>query len=323
MNIFTDDNKKKVLLISLLLNLALLVCLFFAVRHNLQLRHSTPAEEPALVNVDTQALRDNAADYGVSVEYLQLALPDDMVYVHKGEYVFELLDDELERNSYDWSKLVFEGERAWYRDEDWPDACLGVDVSYFQKEIDWEAVAADGIEFALVRLGYRGYSEGALYEDELAAANLDGAKAAGLQVGAYFFSQATTAEEAEAEAELALKILDGRRLDYPVAFDMEEIYGETARTDSLTREEATEIARAFCRRIKKGGYEPMIYGNVAWLAARIDRKALRDVPVWLAQYHYRVNYPYDFALWQYTASGRVRGIEGEVDLNICFDPEGL
>ncbi|MBQ1343008.1 MAG: glycoside hydrolase family 25 protein [Firmicutes bacterium] len=323
MNLFTDDNKKKVLLISLLLNLVLLLCLFFAVKHNAQLRHAAPAEEPALVNVDTRALRDNAADYGVSLEYLQLALPDYMVYVHKGEYVFELLDDELERNSYDWSKLVFEGERAWYRDEAWPDACLGVDVSYFQKEIDWEKVAADGIEFALVRLGYRGYSEGALYEDELAAANLDGAKAAGLKVGAYFFSQAVTVEEAEAEAELALQILDGRQLDLPLAFDMEEIYGEEARTDGLTREEATEIAQAFCRRVKKGGYQPMIYGNAAWLAARVDRKALRDLPVWLAQYHYRVNYPYDFALWQYTATGRVQGIEGEVDLNICFDPEEL
>ena len=323
MNIFADLNKKKVLLISLLLNLVLLVCLFSAVRHNAQLRHAAPDEEPALVNVDTRALRDNAADYGVSLEYLQLALPDYMVYVHKGEYVFELLDDELARNSYDWDKLVFEGERAWYRDENWPDACLGVDVSYFQKEIDWEAVAADGVEFALVRLGYRGYSEGALYEDDLARANLDGAAAAGLKVGAYFFSQATSVEEAEAEAELALRVLDGRKLDLPVAFDMEEIYGETARTDVLSREEATDCAEAFCRRIRKGGYQPMLYGNAAWLAARIDRKALRDLPVWLAQYHYRVNYPYDFALWQYTASGRVQGIEGEVDLNICFDPDSL
>ena len=102
MNIFTDDNKKKVLLISLLLNLALLVCLFFAVRHNLQLRHSTPAEEPALVNVDTQALRDNAADYGVSLEFLQLILPDYLVYIHKGEYVFEKQDAQMPHHSYDW-----------------------------------------------------------------------------------------------------------------------------------------------------------------------------------------------------------------------------
>ena len=314
---------KRLLKASLLLNGVLLLCVLLVLGISGGRRQAAEEEPAALQNVDTQALHDLAYEYGVSLEFLQLVLPDYLVYSHKGEYVFEPLDPDLPRHGYDWGALVYEHGRTAYRDESWPDVLTGVDVSYFQKEIDWSAVAADGIEFAIVRLGYRGYSEGALFEDENAAANLDGAAAAGLLTGAYFFSQAVSVEEAEAEAELALQILDGRKLDLPVAFDMEEIYNESARTDDLTRDEATAIAQAFCRRIEKGGYKAMIYGNTAWLAARIDRSALKDVPVWLAQYNYRPTYPYDFALWQYTSGGQVDGVEGEVDLNLCFAPDSL
>ena len=315
---------KRLLKASLLLNGVLLLCVLLVLAISGGGRRQAAEEEaPALQNVDTQALHDLAYEYGVSLEFLQLVLPDYLVYSHKGEYVFEPLDPDLPRHGYDWGALVYEHGRTAYRDDAWPNVLTGVDVSYFQKDIDWAKVAADGIDFAIVRLGYRGYSEGALFEDENAAANLDGAAAAGLLTGAYFFSQAVSVEEAEAEAELALQILDGRKLDLPVAFDMEEIYNESARTDDLTREEATAIAHAFCRRIEKGGYKAMIYGNTAWLAARIDRSALKDVPVWLAQYNYRPTYPYDFALWQYTSGGQVDGITGEVDLNLCFAPDSL
>lgn len=314
-------DRKKALLISLLANVGLLLAFILTLVLCGGSRKTEDA--PALQNVDTQALRDYAADYNVSLEFLQLILPDYLVYTHRGEYVFELQSDKLPHHSYDWSRLSYEQGRTYYRDGDWPDAAIGVDVSYFQKEIDWPSVAADGIDFAFVRLGYRGYSQGALYEDEQARANLDGAAKAGLKVGAYVFSQAVSVEEAEAEAELALEILDGRKLDLPVAFDMEEIYNEAARTDGLSPEQATDFALAFCRRIEQGGYRPMIYGNVAWLSARLELSRLKGYPLWLAQYHYRPLYPYDFQVWQYTSSGQVKGIEGEVDLNICFDPAAL
>ena len=308
--------------ISLLLNLALVLCLVLSLFFSGS-RREKEEPAPALVDVDTWALRDNAYDYGVSLEYLQLVLPAYLVYSHRGEYVFEPLDPHLPRHGYDWSKLRFEEGRAVYRDENWPHVSTGVDVSYFQGDIDWPAVAADGVDFAFVRLGYRGYSKGALYEDAMAAANLDGAAAAGLKVGAYVFSQATSEEEAVAEAELALSVLDGRQLQLPVAFDMEEIFNETARTDDLSREQATDYALAFCRRIEEAGYRPMIYGNIAWLSARLDRSRLKEIPVWLAQYHYRPLYPYDFVCWQYTDSAAVDGIAGGADLKLCFDLESL
>lgn len=310
----------KALRLSLLANLVLLLLLLLVL---LLSGRGAKGPEPALTGVDTAALRDNAYAYSVPLEYLQLALPDYLVYLHRGEYVFEPLDEKLARHGYDWANLTYEGDRAVYKDKNWPRAALGVDVSYFQGEVDWPAVAADGIDFAFVRLGYRGYSKGALYPDDTAAANLDGAAAAGLKVGAYVFSQAVTEAEAVEEAELALSVLDGRELQLPVAFDMEEIFEESARTDGLTREEATDLALAFCRRIEAGGYRAMIYGNTAWLSARIDRSRLADYPVWLAQYNHRPLYPYEFAMWQYTPAAAVDGIAGEADLNVCFDPEAL
>ncbi|MBQ1344095.1 MAG: lysozyme [Firmicutes bacterium] len=313
-------NQKAVLPLSLLAN-ALLLVLVLSLLLSGPLRRQ---EEPALTGVDTTALRDYAFDYQVSLEFLQRILPDYLIYQHRGEYVFEPLDDKQPRHAYDWTDLVYdEAGRILYEDENWPRACTGVDVSQFQGDIDWPAVAASGVECAFVRLGYRGYSQGALHEDDKAAANLKGAAAAGLKVGAYVFSQAISEEEAVAEAELALRVLNGRELQLPVAFDMEEIYEEAARTDFLSREEATELALAFCRRIEQGGYKAMIYGNTAWLSARLDRSRLQDYPVWLAQYNYRPLYPYEFAVWQYTAAATVPGISGEADLNICFDPDAL
>lgn len=278
---------------------------------------STAEEEPPLL-VDGQRIMEYAAQYGVSTEYLQLLLPEYLVYVDGAEYVFQPLDDRIPRHDYDWSYLSYDGDRTRYQDG--REVTYGVDVSTYQGEIDWSAVAEDGIDFAMIRLGYRGYSEGGLSPDEQAVANLEGATAAGLDIGAYFFSQAITVEEAEEEARLALEILDGRTLTYPVAFDMEEITGDVARTAHLTTAERTEIASAFCQVIQEGGYQPMIYGNIRWLAGRLDLAQLTQYPLWLAQYYKKPLFPYLFTMWQYTDSGTVSGISTSVDLNICFAP---
>ena len=301
----------------LLLLIALLICgaALLSLSHRLSQKEAEPAR-----TVDAQLLMDNAALYNVSTEYLQLLLPDYLVYRDGLEYVFAPLEQKLSRHEYDWSQLTYDFGRIHYQGAG--EISYGVDVSTYQQKIDWHAVAGDDIDFAMVRLGYRGYSVGKLEQDEYAVANLDGAAAAGLDVGAYFFSQAITPEEAEEEARLVLQILDGRELRYPVVFDMEEIDNDQARTDTLSIAQRTEIALAFCKEIKKAGYQPMIYGNIKWLAGRIDLTRLKDYPLWLAQYYEKPLFPYMFQMWQYTDSGSVAGISTSVDLNICFQPFG-
>ena len=208
---------------------------------------------------------------------------------------------------YDWNGLTANGDRLAYYEGGALCSDLGVDVSDHQGDIDWQAVARDGIDFAIVRLGNRGYTEGALYADEQAAANLDGAAAAGLETGAYFFSQATTEDEAREEAEFALALLDGRSLRLPVVFDHEPVPDAAGRANRIMGDELTACARAFCERIEQAGYATMIYGNKQDIA-RFGSNAFGNRPVWFAEYDVAVpTGQFDFDLWQYTNGGSVAG----------------
>ena len=192
----------------------------------------------------------------------------------------------------------------------------GIDVSAYQKEIDWPAVAADGIDFAILRLGYRGYTEGGLFLDKTFEQNLQGALNAGLDVGVYFFSQAVTPEEAEQEADYVCSALDGYDITYPVAFDWEPISDESARTNGLDGETLTQCADAFCARVKEAGYTPAVYFNQSLGYLRYDLRELTDYALWLAEYDSKPDFYYHFDLWQYTHTGQVAGIEGNVDLDL-------
>jgi len=192
----------------------------------------------------------------------------------------------------------------------------GIDVSAYQEDIDWEKVAADGIEFAILRVGYRGYSYGLLHEDDYLRANLEGALAAGLDVGVYFFSQAISVEEALEEAEFLLECIRGYDLTYPVVYDWENISKHTARTDGLDAQTLSDAANAFCQRVAEEGYQPMVYFNLYIAYRKYDIGQLEQWPFWLAQYTSSPTFYYDFDLWQYTSSGRVDGIQGNVDIDI-------
>jgi len=194
----------------------------------------------------------------------------------------------------------------------------GIDVSTHQKEIDWQAVAADGVEFAMLRLGHRGYSEGGLFLDQTFERNLRGALDAGLDVGVYFFSQAVTPEEAEEEADYVLEALGGQELAFPVAFDWESIAGDEARTDGLDGEMMTRCAAAFCKRVEDAGYRAAVYFNQTQGYLRYDLRDLTDYDLWLAEYDPAPSFYYHFDLWQYSHTGRVDGIEGDVDLDLAF-----
>ena len=178
---------------------------------------------------------------------------------------------------YDWSGLERSGDRLAFRENGEVRSQLGVDVSDHQGAIDWSAVASEGVDFAFVRVGNRGYTEGALYADARYAENIDNATSAGLDVGAYFFSQAVTVEEAREEAEFVLRLLAGRYLALPVAYDHEPVADGAGRANNMDRETLTACARAFCERLEQGGYGTMIYGNSGDMA-RYDRADLGGRP---------------------------------------------
>ena len=195
----------------------------------------------------------------------------------------------------------------------------GIDVSEYQREVDWEKVRAAGIEFVFIRIGGRGTTEGGLYADSMAKDHYDGAKGAGLQVGMYFYSQAITPEEAKEEAEYVLSLLNGYRLDLPLVYDW-EWGGEDSRTTGMEKELLTEITEIFCKAVSSAGVSPMIYFNESQGLDQLDLERLKDYPFWLALYDGTMDFPYAVDYWQYTPKGKVDGIEGDVDLNIRLFP---
>ncbi len=197
------------------------------------------------------------------------------------------------------------------------DSMAGIDVSAYQGKIDWQKVADSGIQFAIIRLGYRGYGTGVLVEDKYARANLEGAAKAGLEVGAYFFSQALNEEEVHEEIDFMLEILGDTEITMPVVFDWEYVSAE-ARTANMDDRTLTDLNLIYCERMEKEGYQPMIYFNSTQARTLLFLYELEEYPFWLAYYSDRMNYPYRFEMWQYSCTGRVPGIEGDVDLNILL-----
>lgn len=193
---------------------------------------------------------------------------------------------------------------------------FGIDVSYYQKGIDWQRVKADGVEFAMIRLGYRGYSDGALYLDDRFLENIQSAQGAGIDVGVYFFAQAVNEAEAKEEAEYVIKQLEGYSIQMPIAYDLEDIDDDTGRMDNISVSQRSRNAAVFCQTIKDAGYEAMIYCNMYYEAYKLDLELLSGFPIWYADYNRYPQTPYHFAIWQYSNKGKVDGIDGYVDLNI-------
>ena len=192
----------------------------------------------------------------------------------------------------------------------------GIDVSHHQGVIDWQQVKAAGVEFAIIRLGYRGFRDGQLHLDQQVQYNLTEARAAGLKIGAYFFSQALDTAEAVEEANFALNILGEIKLDLPMVFDWEYV-SETARTADVTGESLMESTRAFCRAVEQAGYEPMVYFNQDLANTKLDLDAL-GYPLWLAKYDEKLDFTHQVRCWQYTDKGRIPGIDEYVDIDLYF-----
>ncbi len=197
---------------------------------------------------------------------------------------------------------------------------VGVDVSEHNGEINWQKVKDAGVDFAMLRIGGRGWGqEGVMYADSMFLENLRAARDAGIKVGAYFFSQAITEEEAIEEAEFSISLLEGETLDYPLAFDWETIEGASgARTENISPDMLTKCARVFCDRVKAEGFTPCLYTGAALAYYKYDLAQLCDIDLWYAFYNDTPGLYYNYMIWQYTAAGTVDGISGNVDLNICF-----
>ena len=226
-----------------------------------------------------------------------------------------------EENPFDHLDFQYEGRYLRLRGGE---SYVGIDVSHWQKTIDWEQVKASGVDFAMIRLGYRGYEQGTLNMDSYAIANLDGAIAAGLDVGVYFFSQAVTPEEAEEEAYYVVEKLEpyAEHINMPVVFDWEHVSDPNARTANMRDPDIlTDCTLAFLQTVEVAGYKPMVYFNRTQSWKYLNLEELKEYDFWLAAYTQRMNFPYKIQMWQYTNEGRVPGVDGDCDVNIFLPNE--
>lgn len=256
-------------------------------------------EEPVVVKVKA------------NIEYVALS---DISYLIKTEAE---INASIEDTAVNDAALDAEGSKEIKR---LADARFGIDVSKWNKEIDWEQLRKEGVEFAIIRAGYRGSSSGSLVVDPYFEKNIKGALDNGIDVGIYFFTQAVDEREAVEEASIVLSLIKGYKVTYPVFIDSEGAGGK-GRADNLDVGVRSKVCQAFCETIRSGGYTAGIYASKNWLNNRLDiTKFSGDNVIWLAEYRDgdKPTYGGTYGLWQYTSSGRINGIEGRVDFNLCY-----
>ncbi len=231
------------------------------------------------------------------------------------------IQSSLAVNEYDSDSFVFdESGLCSYQGEGYT-SMAGIDISSHQGEVDWQQAADAGVEFVMLRVGFRGYETGSLNLDSCFEENIQGALQAGLQVGVYFFSQAVSVQEAQEEAAFVLEAIDGYDITLPVAFDWEHISDDEARTDEVSSEDLTQFAASFCAAVEESGYQPMVYFYVDLGYISYDLTQLQEYGFWLSEYADTPSFYYHFSMWQYSNSGTIDGISEAVDLNIYLIPQ--
>lgn len=224
----------------------------------------------------------------------------------------------LTKNNFNYSNLVYQYPIMKFYDEGKKVSKVGVTISSEQGDVDFNKLKKAGIDFAMIRLGYRGYGSGNLMSDELYYANVNKAMEAGMDFGVIFYSQAVTAEEVMEEAARVVEGLAGFTPAYPVAFDMEYVKNDTARVQGLSRDEKTALAKTFVDAIRPFGYKTIIYGDKEWLIRRVDLNMLIEYDFWISQVMDVPDYPYKYAMWEYTRDAQIDGVEEPVSLSICM-----
>ncbi len=285
---------------------ALLVLLMFAwLAVDVQLPASA---ETAVIISDDAAAAVAQYDPAAGLSEGWVRANGELYYLHEGYAVTGL--------------QLIDGKYFYFDENGVKTAAVGVDVSTYNEEIDWERVKAQGVDFAIIRVGGRGWTSGSIYGDLRCEAYLHGARKAGLRIGAYFYSTAICEAEAVREADAALAVLRGRKLDLPIFYDV-EFSGEypEGRADRLSAEQRTHNARAFCRRVESAGYRAGVYSGSYFYKASIDRRPLEPYCLWMANYT-RDGMPpadaRDYQLWQFSDRKNVDGIRCGVDMNVLF-----
>ena len=271
-----------------------------------------------ICNITSKNSIETKSDVEISNKEIEL-LKEIKIYDIEEGYLKVPYNYNAEKNNFNFEKYLKNNKGFYkYEDENYKSK-LGIDVSSYQENIDWKKVKKEGIEFAILRLGYRGYGQtGKIVLDSKFEKNYKEAKEQGIELGVYFFSQAINIQEVKDEANFVLNNLKNKELSYPVVFDLEKIKNDKARTDNLSLEEITDMTLEFCKIIKENGYEPSIYGNAKTFTTKMKLELFNDYNKWYADYQETPLYPYEFNLWQYTETGKVNGITGKVDLNIEF-----
>ncbi|MBP5607292.1 MAG: glycoside hydrolase family 25 protein [Lachnospiraceae bacterium] len=273
----------------------------------------------------------SAGDYFVKLMPIEdFRVPEDPMRVYVSEqleYVvleditqFILSEDEVDVSKEDTrTQEAAEDADETERTAKWEgtDAVFGIDVSVYQHDIDWEKVAAAGVDFAIIRCGYRGSTKGGLIEDSKFKQNIEGATKAGIKVGVYFFTQAVNEVEAVEEASMVAMLCRDYKLDYPVFIDVEGA-GGNGRADSLDPGTRTDVVKAFCKTIESAGLYAGVYSGRWWYYNNLHDEELQDFVHWLAEYRANPLYTGRFSIWQYTSSGNIDGINTKVDLDLIW-----
>lgn len=243
-----------------------------------------------------------------------------LVKAADGTEEWVLISPYLKKNTYDFTNLSESGGLRKYTESGKKISRIGVNISKHSGTANFKSMKSAGIDYVMLRLGARGYGTGQISLDDNFVENIEDAIEAGLDIGIYFYSQAINQEEATQEANFVIQNLEPYKahINYPVAFDMENVANDRARIDGLSREDKTTITATFLSGVQAAGYIPMLYGNKEWLIKNIDLTKVQDYDVWLSEDADIPDYPYLFTMWQYTTTGTVNGVSGDAGLNICF-----
>lgn len=287
---------------------------------NAEIQELLMAKENEIENSIKEKMKELVAGSdGSPLKMLRSFFPENLIYYDNQEYVFEpVLESAKKHNLISENFVETDSGEMQYVENGVVTSHKGIDVSKYQGNIDWNAVKSDGVEYAFIRLGLRGYESGKIVTDEYFLQNIEGANSASVDAGVYFFTQAINVEEAREEAKFVIDAIADYDISCPVVFDVEMITTGNGRANNLSKEERTDICIAFCEEIKQAGYTPMIYGNVKCFTKMVDMSRLEDYEKWYAFYDDYMYFPYEVSCWQYTEKGRVNGIKGDVDLNISY-----
>lgn len=272
------------------------------------------------VTEDIRQLLKKRLESGDSATYLlRLYYPEYMVFMNEGIYKFTEINNSLKMNNLKREnfKVSDKGELT-YSENGAVISHKGIDISLYQGNVDFAKVKNDGVEYAMIRCGLRGYDTGAIVQDKNWDKYARAANDNGIKIGAYFFSQANSVDEAVEEANFVINTIKPYNVTYPVVIDVEDVDNKTTRQKDLSPKELTDVVIAFCDTIKAAGYTPMIYSNINYYGAKLEYSRLEEYDKWFASYTTTLYFPYEIAMWQYTSTGTVNGISGNVDINISF-----